>query len=110
MSCLLGEMPACLCLTSQCPSMRICCPLPPPAPRRALDLPALEQLVQRLDSAAAVRNVLTERRIEAARSEMGAAAAATCCVCCEAPRDTVLSCGHIICRRCSDRLLTCPVC
>lgn len=78
--------------------------------RRALDLPDLEQLVQRLDSAAVVRSVLTERRIEAARSEMGAAAAGTCCVCCEAPRDTVLSCGHIICRRCSDRLSTCPVC
>lgn len=45
------------------------------------------------------RDILTERRIEAARSEMGAAAAqASCLICMQAPRDTFLNCGHLICR------------
>ena len=87
------------------------------------------------------RDILTERRIEAARSEMGAAAAqASCLVCMQAPRDTFLNCGHLICRRavqadgarrlhktersrveqlptpptcrraCSERVAACPVC
>lgn len=44
------------------------------------------------------RDVLTERRIEAARSEMAAAAPLSCVVCMAAPRDTFLNCGHLVCR------------
>ena len=59
---------------------------------------------------------MTERRIEAARSEMAAtasqqAAAQACIVCCEAARDTFLNCGHLVaCRACAERLSACPVC
>ena len=43
---------------------------------------------------------VTERRIEAARSEMAAASQLTCIVCCANQRDTFLNCGHLICRHC----------
>lgn len=44
------------------------------------------------------RDVLTERRIEVARSEMAATAPLSCVVCMAQPRDTFLNCGHLICR------------
>eukprot|EP00887_Chlorella_sp_A99_P000663 scaffold5.g663.t1 len=78
---------------------------------RAQSLAALEELVRVADAAAPrLRNALTERRVEAARSEMAAAQAAVCPVCCAAGRDTVLNCGHLLCRECAERLASCPVC
>ena len=33
-----------------------------------------------------------------------------CEICCEGPRDTVLTCGHQFCNACSQKVDNCPIC
>ena len=34
----------------------------------------------------------------------------TCEICCEQPRNTVLTCGHQFCETCANKVDSCPVC
>lgn len=78
----------------------------------------LEAALAELEAAVPLlRRLVTERRVrEAVQAAVGAAVeeaveeATACAVCQHHLKDTRLSCGHLLCHACSQRVQACPLC
>ena len=56
-----------------------------------------------------VRRAALEAEVAAVAAE-AEAASLLCGICLTEPRDCCLSCGHVTCRRCGERMTSCPLC